>query len=109
LVFSSSCLQFNTARRAKCEADSLFLKGGLIIYETGANVYLRNTDNNSMMNNLKLATSISDDLLQRLRDFLAAESDMIAVGNDPAQPSELNTAGRLLTALDSETGEEFAR
>lgn len=58
------------------------------------------------MNN-KLATSISDDLLQRLRDFLAAESDMVAVGNDPAQACELNAAGRLLSALDSETDGEF--
>jgi hypothetical protein len=56
-----------------------------------------------MTTNLKLETPISDDLLQRIRDFLEQEADVIAVGNDPAQPCEANAAMRLLMSLDVET------
>jgi hypothetical protein len=59
------------------------------------------------MTNLKLATPISDLLLQQLRSFLNAQADTVAVGSDPAQPSEPNAAMRLLTALDVATDGEF--
>jgi hypothetical protein len=52
-------------------------------------------------------TPISDDLLQRMRAFLAQESDMVAAGNDPAQPYEPNAAGRLLLEFDAATDGEF--
>jgi hypothetical protein len=50
-----------------------------------------------------LSTSISDNLLQRLRDYLDQEADMIAVGNDPAQDAEPNEAMKLLKLLDKAT------
>lgn len=55
-----------------------------------------------------LTTAISDSLLQKIRDFLESESDVVSVGSDPAQPTEPNAALRLLTMLDSETSWEFA-
>jgi hypothetical protein len=58
---------------------------------------------------ISTATAVSDDLLQRMRAFLAQESDIVAGGSDPAQPYEPNAAGRLLQALDRETDGEFAR
>lgn len=61
------------------------------------------------MNKLKLATMISDSLLQRLASFLAQEADVIPVGNDPAQRAEPNEAMVLLRALDIETDGEFAQ
>ena len=59
------------------------------------------------MNKLKLATAISDSLLQQLRSFLNAQADTVAVGSDPAQPHEPNAAMQLLTALDVATDGEF--
>lgn len=63
-----------------------------------------------MMNKLKLATTISDSLLQAIRDYLDAEADMYAGGSDPAQAYEANRALKLLRELDREShGELLAR
>jgi hypothetical protein len=64
-------------------------------------------DTNSMINNLKLATAISDQLLQQLRDFLDRQADMVVGGNDPAQPAEPNDAARLVLELDAATDGQF--
>ena len=61
-----------------------------------------------MMNNV-LSTQISDKLLQRLRDYLDRDADMVVGGNDPAQEAEPNDAMMLVRLLDFETDGEFAR
>jgi hypothetical protein len=60
-----------------------------------------------MTTNNQLSTQITDDLLQKIRDCLDQEADLVAVGIDPVQPSEPNAAMRLLTALDVATDGEF--
>lgn len=60
------------------------------------------------MTNNPLSTSISDSLLQRIRDYLEAGADTISPGSDPAQPPEPNAALILLQSLDRETRWEFA-
>lgn len=56
-----------------------------------------------------LTTAISDDLLQRLRDYLDKNADVFYGGSDPAQDAEPNEAMRLLRELDRQTnGELFA-
>jgi hypothetical protein len=62
-----------------------------------------------MMNNLRLSTKISDSLLQQIRDYLDENADVSYGGSDPAQDAEPNAAMQLLTALDNETGKEFAQ
>lgn len=54
-----------------------------------------------------LSTPISDDLLQRLRDYLDKNADVFYGGSDPAQDAEPNEAARLLTALDEATDGEW--
>jgi hypothetical protein len=60
-----------------------------------------------MMKSFNLTTPISDSLIQQLRSFFDTQADTVAVGSDPAQPSEPNAAMRLLTALDVATDGEF--
>jgi hypothetical protein len=55
----------------------------------------------------RLTTQISDELLQRIRDYLDQEADLVAVGSDPAQAYEQNAALVLLQSLDFETEAEF--
>jgi hypothetical protein len=62
----------------------------------------------SMTNNT-LTTPVSDRLLQRLRDFLNSQADMVTGGTDPAQEAEPNAAMLLLVELDAATDGEFAR
>jgi hypothetical protein len=59
-----------------------------------------------MMNTI-FTTSISDALLQAIRDFLDQEADMLCRGSDPAQDAEPNQAMRLLRDLDFQTGGEL--
>jgi hypothetical protein len=55
----------------------------------------------------KLTTQITDDLLQKIRDFLDYEADLVAVGSDPTQAYEANWPLKLLRELDCQTGGEL--